>query len=249
MLTKQVNGGLGLPEPRGRPDRRSRWGALSAGLLLLAALPACSTRMLTSGEAALLAPLHGAALDAGRVRLTEAPIVGLFPIAYDARPPVTCRERIAPPATGRVETRAAGIALFDRILLAPAVAAPDFAPPRAPLDLASAMFLAHEVTHVWQWQNRARTGYSPLRAFTEQIRADDPYLFALDGRAFLDHGYEQQASLVEEYLCCATLDPGAARTARLQALLSPVLPVAPPAAFPRDVVLPWEGAEVRGICD
>lgn len=215
--------------------------------MLVAVTAACATRTLTSGEAALLAPLHGATLDAGRVRLTEAPIVGAFPITYDARPPVTCRERIAPPQVGRVETRAAGIALFDRLLLSPAVARPDFAPAGVPLDLGAAMFLAHEATHVWQWQNRRITGYSPLAAFAEQLLVDDPYLFALDGRPFLDHGYEQQASLVEEYLCCATLDPEGARTARLRDLLAPALPVAPPSTFARTVTLPWT-AKVEGIC-
>ena len=132
---------------------------------------------------------------------------------------------------------------------------PDFAPGSgpdggaAPLDLAGAMFFVHEMTHVWQWQNRALTGYHPGRALREQVTIDDPYLFddAADA-PFLSYGYEAQASLVEEYLCCATLDPGGARTGRLFDLLRQVMPVAEPAAFDRPVRLPWEGADVPDIC-
>ena len=40
--------------------------------------------------------------------------------------------------------------------------------PRSINALSEAMLLAHEMTHVWQWQNRKRTGYHPLRAAAEQ---------------------------------------------------------------------------------
>lgn len=220
---------------------------LTLALLLL--LSGCATRPLTPAETALLAPVHGATLDATRIRLTRAPLVAAFPITYDARPPVTCRERIAPPQIGRVTTHAAGITILNRIFVSPKADSPDYATTTADaLDLADAMFLVHEATHVWQWQNREITGFTPLRAFAEQLTEDDPYLFALDDRPFLEHGYEQQASLVEEYFCCAILDPGGARTTRLHALLAPALPVAPSEAFARDVILPWDGANVAGIC-
>lgn len=219
---------------------------MRALLLLAFALAAC-TRPLTPAETRLLAPIHGPALPS-QMRLARSPLVGLFPISFDARPPVACRERIAPPQTGRVTGRTGGIVLFDLLLVNPGSWRDDYAD-APPLDLAAAMFLAHEATHVWQWRNRDRTGYHPFKAFAEQARVDDPYLFDPDlAQPFLDYGYEVQASLVEEYLCCATLDPGGARTLRLHELLSSVMPVAPPAAFPRAVVLPWDGAEVAGIC-
>jgi hypothetical protein len=66
-------------------------------------------------------------------------------------------------------------------------------------------------------------------------------------RPFLSLGYEVQASLVEEYFCCATLDPEGARTERLHALLGDVLPVARPEAFPRPVTVPY-AADLEGIC-
>jgi hypothetical protein len=218
--------------------------------LCLLVLSACTARPLTQAETALLQPIHGATLDTSRLRIREAPIVGVFPITFDARPRITCRERIGPPLSGRITVPTAGIVLFDSLFASPAVARADYAAPLpdGTLDLAAAMFLIHEATHIWQWQNRDVTRYHPLKAFREQVTVDDPYLFAPgDARPFLRYGYEVQASLVEEYFCCATLDPAGARTERLHALLSPVLPVARPEAFPRPVTVPYE-EDLDGIC-
>ena len=225
-------------------------------LLALLLLAACG-RPLTPAERALLAPIHGATLDTAAIRLHANPAIGVFPITYPARPRTTCRERIGPPATTPTVTAStAGLVLFERVLLRPDVARPDWAAldpdPEggAPaLNLAAAMFFVHEMTHVWQWQNRAITGYHPSKAFTEHLATADPYL--LDGAAaarFLDHGYEQQATLVEEYLCCATLDPEGARTARLFDLVGQALPLAPPERFPRAVWLPEGGDDPAGLC-
>jgi hypothetical protein len=120
------------------------------------------------------------------------------------------------------------------------------------LPLMRAMFLAHEMTHVWQWQNRDLTGYHPLRVAAEHTPGADPYLFQNDpDRAFLDYGFEQQASLVEEFVCCNAVAPEGARTHRLAALLRQVMPLG---AYDRHgaqsrVLLPWGDADLRGICD
>jgi hypothetical protein len=184
------------------------------------------------------------------VRVHTVPGIDLFPIAFDARPRTTCRERIGPPQEGRIVAPTAGIVLFERLLLSPAVSAPSYARLDADgrLDLAAAMFLVHEMTHVWQWQNRAVTGYHPARAFAEHIEIDDPYLFAeVAGRRFLDHGYEVQATLVEEYLCCAVLHPEGARTHRLKRLLRQVMPVAEPETITRPAFVPY-AEDLPGIC-
>ncbi|CTQ50305.1 hypothetical protein [Jannaschia donghaensis] len=218
-------------------------------LFLVFLLTAC-TRPLTPAETALVAPLHGPTLNTAAVRLTKAPIVGAFPITYDARPRTTCRERIGPPLTGRITVPTAGIALFNRLFLSTPVHLPDYAAPLPDgrLDLPAAMFLVHELTHVWQWQNRAVTGYHPAKAFTEQVVLDDPYLFDADTvKPFLDQGYEVQATLVEEYLCCATLDPDGGRTDRLKSMLRQVMPVAEPQDFARDVWVPYT-EDLPGIC-
>jgi hypothetical protein len=217
-------------------------------LLLLLVLAACA-RPLTRDEVALTAPLHGTTLDTRRVSIQTQPGLGAFPITFDARPRTTCRERIGPPQTGRITARTGGIVLFERLLLSPEMTVRNFArfDRDGRLDLAAAMFFVHEMTHVWQWQNRDLTGYHPSRAFIEQITIDDPYLFAESDARFLDHGYEVQASLVEEYLCCAVLDPEGARTHRLKRLLRQALPVAEPRYITRPAFVPYD-RDLDGIC-
>ena len=116
--------------------------------------------------------------------------------------------------------------------------------------LIAAMLLAHEATHVWQWQNRKVTGFSPLKAASEHGFQRDPYLFEIDGNpAFLDFGYEQQGSIVEEYVCCRALAPQAPRTKRLHDLIGQVMPVsALPQSRQHDVRMPWDGVTLDGIC-
>ena len=142
--------------------------------------------------------------------------------------------------------------LGERMFTAPRIYREDFLPgypERAPLPYA--MLLAHEMVHVWQWQNRDLTGYAPFRAAAEQVRSDDPYLFAFDeNRSFLDYGYEQQGAIMEEFVCCRALDPAGARTERLFGMLREVFPgIARQSPVPEDGIwLPWEGTETEGIC-
>jgi hypothetical protein len=224
-------------------------------LLLLAiclVLTACG-RPLTEAEAAYLADLQGESFDVARVRIVENPVVGLGAHNYPARPQTTCRERIWPPPEGdTIETRTAGVVLFNTLHVRSEYWMPDYV---APLDgrrsLAAAMFFAHEMTHIWQWQNRAVTGYHPYRAFTEHVSIEDPYLFDPDdARRFLDYGYEVQASLVEEYVCCRAVDPHGARTARLERVLAQVMPMTPLQSRADAVteLIPWDGADLRGVC-
>ena len=156
-----------------------------------------------------------------------------------------------PPTTEIVTAKPAAVALWQRVLFDRDWYLDDYVPAYPDeINLVAAMLLAHELTHVWQWQNRERTGYSPLRAAREHRFADDPYLFDVSGeRRFLEFGYEQQGSIVEEFVCCRALDPQAPRTKRLHALISQEMPVQPlPARRQSDVRLPWDGVELEGIC-
>jgi len=84
----------------------------------------------------------------------------------------------------------------------------------------------HELVHAWQWQNRDVTGYTPLRALSEGLLGRDAYFYDPDELPrFDDFGYEQQASIIEDYLCHLFLDPDAKRRAELRAVLAPVLPI------------------------
>lgn len=221
--------------------------------LILMLLGACG-RPLTENEAAFAQAIHGDAVDLDRVRLVRGALVGSVTFQRKARPRVTCRERILPPAKEEIVTaKPAAVVLFNRIYFTHDWYIEDYMPAYPDrLYLVEAMLLAHEMTHVWQWQNRAVTGYHPLRAAAEHTRSDDPYLFDLDAAPrFLDYGFEQQGSIVEEYVCCRALAPEAPRTQRLHDMLSEAFPVSnlPNGRRESDVYLPWKDAELRGICD
>lgn len=221
--------------------------------LLLVLLAGCG-RKLTDTELAFDAGIHGASLDTSRVRLVDGAPVGAVTFHRKARPRVTCRERILPPPRDEiVTTRPAAVTLFNHIYFSRDWYARNYAPGYPDrLYLLEAMLLAHELTHVWQWQHRDVTGYSPLRAAAEHGAFDDPYLFDLnEAPAFLDFAYEQQASIVEEYVCCRAVAPQGARTQRLHELISQAIPLTdlPQSRRESDVYLPWKDADLKGVCD
>ena len=220
--------------------------------LFLVLLVAACGRPLTENERAFLGGIHGETLNMDRVRFVDGAPTRAVTFRRKPRPRTTCRELILPPVTEAVvTTKPAAVALYNTILYDKDWFLEDYLPEYPDtVGLIAAMLFAHEVTHIWQWQNRALTGYSPLKAASEHGGGRDPYLFDAEGaRDFLSFAYEQQASIVEEYVCCRALDPEGARTARLHALIGQVMPVEPlPQSREWNVRLPWDGVEVRGIC-
>lgn len=207
---------------------------------------------MTDTERAFIATIHGDTLDMNAVRLHDGAPTRAVTFRRKPRPRTTCRELILPPATEEIVTsKPAAVAVYNRVLFDKDWYIDDYLPDYPDqVGLIAAMLFAHELTHVWQWQNRATTGYSPLRAASEHGGSADPYLFEINtDRRFGDFGYEQQGSIVEEFVCCRALAPQAPRTQRLHALIAQVMPVAPlPQSRPYDVQLPWDGVELRGIC-
>ncbi len=220
-------------------------------LLILLLLSACG-RPLSENERAFLGTIHGDTLDMDAVRLHDGAPTRAVTFRRKPRPRTTCRELILPPPTDEIVTsKPAAVALFNTILFDKDWFIEDYLPDYPDtIGIIAAMLFAHELTHVWQWQNRASTGYSPLRAASEHSGGADPYLFEIaEARKFGDFAYEQQGSIVEEYVCCRALAPQAPRTARLHGLIAQVMPVKPlPQSREYNVRLPWEGVEVRGIC-
>ncbi len=207
---------------------------------------------MTDAERAFAATLHGDTLVPARVRLVEGAPTRAVTFQRKARPRTTCREKILPPPRSEIVTaKPAAVTVFNRVLFDRDWYLEDYLRgyPEE-VGLIAAMLFAHELTHVWQWQNRALTGYHPLKAAAEHSPRGDPYLFDLSrAPRFLDYGYEQQGAIVEEFVCCRALDPQGARTKRLHEMLTQVMPVAPlPSRRQSDVLLPWDGAELRGIC-
>ena len=220
-------------------------------LFILTLLAGCG-RPLTPAEVAFSATIYGDALNTDRVRLVNGSPTRAVTFRRKARPRITCRELILPPPSDEIITaKPAAVALWHSVLFDQDWYLDDYVPDYPDeINLIAAMLLAHELTHVWQWQNRAVTGYSPLRAAREHKVSDDPYLFDIGvEREFSDFGYEQQGSVVEEFVCCRALAPQAPRTKRLHALISKAMPIADlPRSRQQDVRLPWDGVELNGIC-
>ena len=219
--------------------------------LILLFLTSCG-RPLTETERAFATGIHGDTLDLSKVRLRDGAPTRTVTFQRKVRPRTTCRELILPPAKEEIITTGpAAIALWNTVLFDRDWYLDDYLPDYPDtVGLIAAMLFSHELTHIWQWQNRATTGYSPFRAAREHNPGGDPYLFDINGEAkFLDFGFEQQGSIVEEFVCCRALAPQAPRTKRLHALISQEMPVAPlPQSHPYDVRLPWDGVEIKGIC-
>ena len=220
-------------------------------LLLLTMLTACG-RPMTDNEIAFAATIHGPQLDTTRVRLHNGAPTRAVTFRRKARPRTTCRELILPPATTEIVTaKPAAVALWSTVLFDKDWYLDDYLPDYPhEIGLIAAMLLSHELTHVWQWQNRSKTGYGPLRAASEHAPGIDPYLFNIATKPqFADFAFEQQGAIVEEFVCCRALAPQASRTKRLHSLIAGAMPVATlPHSPQHDVRLPWNGVQLNGIC-
>lgn len=131
-------------------------------------------RALTPGEIAFAKEVFGADLDAARVRVVHAehPASVLARWLGRGHQFVVRGDHIFAP-----EGKAARCS--DYCTLGPEWAA----------------LLAHELTHVWQYQKGA------LTALRYVLAGDWRYAYTLiPGRRFLDYGFEQQASMVEDYV-------------------------------------------------
>ncbi len=218
-------------------------------IFALIVLAACS-RPLTEAEKSFALQIHGDTLDVTRIRMRNGALIGQTTTTRQKRPRLTCRERIVPEPTSDIVTVSpAAAVLYNDVFFARDWYEPDFLPnyPDA-MSLYHVMLFAHEMVHVWQWQNRDVTNYTPFKSASEHVRTDDPYLFDIStSTRFLDYGYEQQASIVEEYICCAALDPEAPRTERLAKMMREAFPLGE-LTIPEKVVLPWDEADTKGIC-
>ncbi|MCK7610656.1 hypothetical protein [Roseibium sediminicola] len=81
--------------------------------------------------------------------------------------------------------------------------------------------LAHEIMHVWQYQNRERTGFSLLAIAMENIRYRDPYAYTIvPGKRFLSYRFEQQGKMAQDYVRLSYIQPNSAKLKKLRKLLS-----------------------------
>lgn len=210
-------------------------------------------RTLTPNEIAFADTIFGNEINAKRVRFVRGHLAESYTMRYQARPRVTCSERIYPPPKEEVFTTSPGaISLFNKVFFRKDMFLPDYGVAHQGRgNLYALMLYAHEMTHVWQWQNRRKTGYHPLKAASEHKPGHDPYLFEIASKpAFLGFPFEQQAAIVEEYVCCRALAPKAPRTQRLHGMISQAMPVADlENIVPNHAFVPWKEAQLAGICE
>ena len=216
-----------------RLNGRWRAGRLVTLVALCCALAAC-TRPLTQNERRFAADVVGPTLDADKARiargfapLPEAPAVpdtsDLYPVNVENRIEGLCDRAAPEPRSGPPP----GWTLWNGVHMSREFYRADLAAewPRA-ARFPQALVLAHELVHVWQWQHRRVTGYRPARAALENMLNMDPYFYTPNGDAtFLKFGFEQQAALMEDYVCYALYDPAAPRRAELRPLLAPYFPI------------------------
>lgn len=199
-----------------------------AALLAFGSLTACA-RPLTPSEDQLARDLFGPSLDTSAVTITQG--LGLAPLYRTVPASVTVLKGTEKACVRTPQPRGAqppqAFAFRNRLHFETDLYSSDMALawPEG-LHFPQALILAHELTHVWQWQNRGRTGYSPWRAAAESWRVADPY-FAPEGEtaAFFAFGYEQQAAIVEDFVCFTVANPDHPRRSELREILEPVFPV------------------------
>lgn len=197
-------------------------GLLAALLVILG----CS-RPLTPAEAAFAEDLFGDSLDTSKIQVTQG--LGVLPLYRTVPGQVSIVEGTDRACVRTPQPRGAqppqAFALANRLHFDTELYSSDMIIrwPDA-MRVPQALIFAHELTHAWQWQNRDRTGYTPLRAASESLALADPY-FSKGDAAFFSFGYEQQAALVEDYVCFAFANPNHPRRSELREILAPVFPL------------------------
>jgi len=202
-------------------------------LLALFALAACA-RPLSPTETMVAKSLFGVTLDTQAVTVTAG--IGALPLPRPARAaaPAMTEAREAPedicvrkPSTRRYWTWPAAFVLGNTVFFSyDYYLADSFAGFPESVPYPSSLVMAHELVHVWQWQNRARTGYTIRGSAGETVAQVDPYWFTADPKAeFLTYGYEQQGAILQDFTCYALFDSRDPKRDELAAILRPVLPV------------------------
>ncbi len=209
-------------------DRR----AFRLCLVTLVALTGCA-RGLAPDEQAFATALFGDSLDVQPIvvqaGLGLTPLPSPEPIDPDAPParalPEGVCDRVPSPRQGF--QLPAGAVLWNQVFLKRDFYRADMMQgwPRA-VPVPHVLLMTHELVHVWQWQNRSRTDYDPATSGGESVASLDPYFYTPDAdRAFLAYGFEQQAAMIEDYVCYTLFDPTSPRRKDLFDLINPVLPL------------------------
>ena len=183
---------------------------------------------MTEAEVALATDVFGDGLDTAPVRIGKD--IGLAPPPRRAEVSVEVRRpaedpcvRVPPPPRNAAPP---AFAVGNSIYFSGQFYSVDggFLWPDA-VRLPHTLILVHELVHVWQWQNRDLTNYTPFKALSEGFSGDAYFYGADDAPDLFRFGYEQQASIVEDYLCYLILDPSDPVLGDLRTLVEPMIDV------------------------
>jgi hypothetical protein len=171
-------------------------------LALVASLSACS-RSLTVNETAAMSPFTGSDIQYSEVTVHRG---GLASFKSDH----------------------GAVTLGNEIHWDPETYREDFLEPDNVIFIQDVALLAHELVHVWQYQNRATTGYSLDKLIDEHRQfGDTVYDFQtpLDPRkSFSSYRFEQQGAIVQEWVLLAAVgDPRADKYERVVRAAMPSL--------------------------
>ena len=179
-----------------------RTGALCILSLSVLFTASCTHRPITSDEAAFLSSIFFAHTEYDKIRIVRGIDDGIDVLLdsadYDA-------DQVPPDETlpNLLKNRTEALVVYNHIYYKNDRYKDNFMAgwPRR-INFNDARLLAHEATHVWQWQNRRRTKYTPFKAILEHIQHKDPYIYLplIPGQLFLDYRYEQQAQMVGDYV-------------------------------------------------
>lgn len=195
----------------------------------MALLPGC--RALTVNETAFANKIYAGTVDLELVRLyrlslwrnrTDANLRKELAADLDRNPQLAAtvenREAFLDKAANALSPQAEALVLGNRIYYAAGAYSRDFAAGfSTKANVTDLALLAHELVHVWQHQNRDRTGYSLLAIALERLQYKEPYKYEITpGKRFLDYRFEQQGAIMQRYVFMSywPSDPAALRRHR-----------------------------------
>lgn len=150
--------------------------------LALFILSGCS-RGLTTNEIAFLGKSHGNNVDFSKIKIQKGGLPNILP-------------------------RASAVTVRNKIFWSSKTYRNDFNPPNNVAFVEDLMLLAHEITHVWQFQHKELTGYNISKVIAEHTkfgkRVYDYPIPINPNRDFLSYRYEQQGQIVQDWVCLSS---------------------------------------------
>ncbi|KAB7610126.1 hypothetical protein F9L33_14615 [Amylibacter sp. SFDW26] len=196
-------------------------------LLVVFCLVGCTERSMTKKEVAYIDAFHGETVDTESIIFARGLRWGVRNVLKDIRSNPEMLKSIQENNIDLKDVKSsllttAAVVVGNKVYFRSDIYLDDFGD--SPFETDRAL-VGHEVTHVWQWQNRQETGYNLFKVVSEHIKYKDPYYYdIIPGQKYGEYRFEQQAEMVEDYLLLRLTDPHGNKTKKLANVLSPAFP-------------------------